>query len=47
MVNVVVYTIAVRYIYLFFSLAQGTAYALAISAASAYGTYVFIREKVT
>ena len=46
MVNVVAYTVAVRYFYLSFGLALGTILALAISAGSAYGTYVFMREKM-
>ena len=47
MINVVVYTIAVRYFYLLFGLALGTILALSVSAGSAYGTYVFMKERMT
>jgi len=47
MINVVVYTLAVRYLYLLFGLALGTILALSMSAASAYGTYVFMKDRMT
>jgi uncharacterized membrane protein (GlpM family) len=47
MINVVAYAAAVRFFYISFGLAVGTMMALAISAVSAYGTYVFMRERMT
>ncbi len=47
MINVVVYAAAVRFFYTSLGLAVGTVLALAISAVSAYGTYVFMRERMT
>jgi hypothetical protein len=47
MVNVVVYSTAVRYFYLLFGLAPGTGLALGISAMSTYGIYWFLRKKMS
>ena len=47
MINVVAYTVAVRYFYLLFSLALGTILGLGVSALSAYGTYIFMKEKMS
>ena len=47
MVNVVAYSIAVRYFYLLFGLALGTVLALGISAMSTYGVYWFMKNKMT
>ena len=46
MVNVVVYSTAVRYFYLLFGLALGTVLALGISAASTYGIYWFLKKRM-
>lgn len=47
MVNVVVYSTAVRYFYLLFGLALGTVLALGIAAVSTYGIYWFMRNKMS
>ncbi len=47
MVNVVAYAIAVRYLYLAYDLLLGTILALAIAGVSAYGTYLFMKRKMT
>ncbi|HSR13978.1 MAG TPA: hypothetical protein VLS90_21195 [Thermodesulfobacteriota bacterium] len=47
LVNVLAYSIAVRYFYLHFSLAAGTILALAVSGCSAYAAYRFIKERMT
>jgi uncharacterized membrane protein (GlpM family) len=46
MINVVVYASAVRFLYPLFNLALGTLLSLAITAASAYGTYWFMKNKM-
>jgi uncharacterized membrane protein (GlpM family) len=46
MINVVVYATAVRYFYPQLSLALGTILSLAMTAASAYGTYWFMKNKM-
>jgi uncharacterized membrane protein (GlpM family) len=47
MTNVVAYSVAVRYFYLFFSLALGTVLALGIATMSAYGVYSFMKNKMS
>jgi uncharacterized membrane protein (GlpM family) len=47
MVNVVVYATAVRFFYPLFSLAAGTLLSLATVALSAYGTYWFMKTKMS
>ncbi|MGD0625197.1 MAG: DUF3147 family protein [Thermodesulfobacteriota bacterium] len=47
MVNTVVFAAAARYFYLLSGLVLGTILAYAISGISAYGTYVFIKAKMT
>jgi hypothetical protein len=47
MINVVAYSIAVRYFYLLFGLALGTVLALGISAISTYGVYWFMKNKMS
>ncbi len=47
MVNVVVYSTAVRYFYLLFGLALGTVLALGIAALSTYGIYWFMKNKMS
>ncbi len=47
MVNVVVYSTAVRYFYLLFGLAMGTVLALGIAALSTYGIYWFMKNKMS
>ena len=47
MINVVAYSIAVRYFYLLFGLALGTVLALGISAMSTYGVYWFMKNKMS
>jgi hypothetical protein len=47
MVNVIVYSTAVRYFYPLFGLALGTVLALGISAVSTYGIYWFMRNKMS
>jgi len=46
MINVVVYAAAVRYFYPLLGLALGTLLSLAITAASAYGTYWFMKNRM-
>jgi uncharacterized membrane protein (GlpM family) len=46
MINVLVYSTAVRYFYLLFDLAPGTMLALGISAMSTYGIYWFMKNKM-
>ncbi|TET26992.1 MAG: DUF3147 family protein [Candidatus Bathyarchaeum sp.] len=47
MINVVIYAIAVRYLYIRTGLLYGTVIALAISAVSAYLTFMFMRAKLS
>jgi len=47
LVNVVLYAIAVRYLYLWIGLAWGTAAALVFSGITGYLTYVFMRSKLS
>ncbi len=47
LINVVLYAIAVRYLYLWLGLAWGTALALLFSAGTGYLTYLFMRSKTT
>jgi hypothetical protein len=47
MVNVVVYSTAVRYFYLLFGLALGTVLSLGISAVSTYGIYWFLKKRMS
>lgn len=45
MVNVAIYAIAVRYLYLWFGLIQGTALALILACGSGYLTYLFMTTR--
>jgi hypothetical protein len=47
MVNTVAFAVAARYFYLLSGLVLGTILAYVISGISAYGTYVFIKAKIT
>ncbi len=47
MVNIVIYAIAVRYLYPISGIALGTLFALAMSGVSAYGTYTFIKIRLS
>lgn len=47
MVNVVVFAVAARYFFLLSGLILGTILAYIISGISAYGTYIFIKAKMT
>jgi hypothetical protein len=47
LINVVLYAIAVRYLYLWIGLAAGTMLALAFSGATGYLTYIFMRSKIS